>query len=193
MGSPELRLLLPVEWGGTPIRDSARANPKEIFGQKSQEWVPEPGGVGSHAPNRRAMRTSSEDRARTSQPAGRCQVMEQAPVELGSEVGDCHRRGGPCVDRNAQRVQWACQKRLPEHHEQETAAKHECRVWTQTSRRIDRPIEGPKQRKDLGQMGELETTPSDGPSGVQSQEDHKCGHSRGERWEEEEVACCQEH
>ena len=40
-------------------------------------------------------------------------------------------------------------------------------------------------------MGELETTPSDGPSGVQSQEDHKCGHSRGERWEEE-VACCQD-
>ena len=29
--------------------------------------------------------------------------MEQAPVELGSEVGDCHRRGGPCVDKNATR------------------------------------------------------------------------------------------
>ena len=44
----------------------------------------------------------------------------------------------------------------------------------------DRPIEGPKQTKNLGQMGEWETIPCDGHFGVRNQEeDHKCGHSRG--------------
>ena len=51
--------------------------------------------------------------------------------------------------------------------------------------------EVPKQKKNLWKMGELETTPSSTHAGGRNQEDHKCGHSRVEKWEEE-VACCQE-
>ena len=63
----------------------------------AKKWVPEPGGSGVTTPiaDRRAMRKSTEDRARTSRSAGRCRVEKQALVEQGSEVGDCHRREGP--------------------------------------------------------------------------------------------------
>ena len=36
---------LPVEYGGIPRLDAPTARPKEITGQKSQDWVPEPGGL----------------------------------------------------------------------------------------------------------------------------------------------------
>ena len=42
---------LPVEWGGIPRLDSARARPKEINGQKSQDCVPDPGGLGRFEPH----------------------------------------------------------------------------------------------------------------------------------------------
>ena len=48
--------------------------------QNREEW-------GHHVPNRRVMGTSTEVRARTSQPAVHCQVEEQALVEQGAEVG----------------------------------------------------------------------------------------------------------
>ena len=49
---------------------------------------------GHYAPNGKAMETSSVGHARTSHLVGRGRVEEQAPVEQGSEVGDCHRREG---------------------------------------------------------------------------------------------------
>ena len=112
--------------------------------------------------------------------------------------GDCHRREGLRVDRkgrNAQCVQWACQTRLQQRwNTGNTRLREEqgCPAWKWTNRMSDRPIEEPNQRRNLGRKGEWETIPSGGHSGVRSQEDHKCGPSREERWEGD-VACCQEH
>ena len=126
-----------------------------------EEW-------GHHAPNRSVVETSSEDHARTSHLAGRCRVEGQALVEQGSEVGDCHRREGLRVDRkriSAQFVQWACQTRLQQRWNTGNTrlrARQGCPAWTWTTRKNDRPIEEPNQRRNLGQMGEWETIPSGG-------------------------------
>ena len=48
--------------------------------QIPEEW-------GHHVPNRRVVGTSTEDRARTSQPEVNCRVEEQALVEQEAEVG----------------------------------------------------------------------------------------------------------
>ena len=75
VGSPKLRLLrrsllmVTIGIGRDTHSRLSESNSNEINGQKSQDWVPEPGGVGSPRP---------EDPARSSQP---------------------DRRGGPCVDQ----------------------------------------------------------------------------------------------
>ena len=120
-----------------------------------EEW-------GHHAPQ--PQRDAwTEDRAKTSQLAGRRRVEEQAPGEQGAEEGDRHHHEGRRVDkkrRSAQRVQWACQTRLQQRRSTEDTrlrAKQGCPAWTWTTRRSDRPFETIR-----GQKGEWETIPSGG-------------------------------
>ena len=148
--------------------------------QSREEW-------GRHAPNRRAKRTSSEDRARTSHWAGRCRVEEQAPVEQGSEWGTVtvvrdQELTGKAVTRNASSgpVKRDCSRGGTEN--MRLRARQECPAWTWTNRRNDRNIAEPNQRRNLGQTGEWETIPSDGHSGgpqVWAQQRGKMGGRRG--------------
>ena len=97
VGGPELR------W----LRRNLLTVTSGIEGHPDEEW-------GHHVPNRRRMEKWKEDRARTSQQEDHCWVEEQAPVEWEAEMTGRHCREGQRFDkkrRNAQRVQWACQKR----------------------------------------------------------------------------------
>ena len=144
--------------------------------------MPEPGGVGSPRPQPHS--DANLDRGRwENQSAGGSLMGGGRSLRWGG----CRHRGAPCVDRkgrNAQCVQRACQTRLQQKWNTESMrlrARQECPAWTWTNHRNDRPIEEQNQRKNLGQMGESETTPCDGRSGAQ--EDHKCGLSREKIWE----------
>ena len=158
MRCPKLRLLLltvPVEQGGTPIRNSARASPNETSGQKSQDWVPEPGGGGHHVPNFCVMRISTGDRARTSQRrvayGWRSRHRWDRSLRWGTVTAVEDHVFAERKGRNEHLVQWACQTRLQERWNTENMrlrARQKCPAWSWTNSKNDTPIEEPKQRKE---------------------------------------------